>query len=106
MKGKELAELAMEYADFDFEFRFTDGYSNFPNVRSFEKLELCDIGYSDKVVVLTGDEGHKKRTRVCKNEKLKEVAKPLVDYIRKNYHPHVTVIVDCMHAEVLEGVEV
>jgi hypothetical protein len=43
---------------------------------------------------------------VSKNEELKEAAKPLVDYIRKNYHPHVTVIVDCMHAEVLEGVEV
>ena len=56
MKGKELAELAMEYADFDFEFCFTDGYSNFPNVRSFEKLELCDIGYSGKVVILTGKE--------------------------------------------------
>lgn len=43
---------------------------------------------------------------MSKNEELKEAAKPLVDYIRKNYHPHVTVIVDCMHAEVLEGVEV
>ena len=45
---------------------------------------------------------------MSKDEKLKleEVAKPLVDYIRENYHPHVTVIVDSIHAEVLEGVEV
>lgn len=56
MKGKELAELAMQYADFDFEFIFTDGFNRFPNVRSFEKLELCDIGHSDKVVLLSGDE--------------------------------------------------
>ena len=56
MKGKELAELGMQYADFDFEFVFTDGFSRFPNVRSFEKLELCDIGHSDKVVLLSGDE--------------------------------------------------
>lgn len=41
-----------------------------------------------------------------KNEELREVAKPLVEYIRANYHPHTTVIVDCNHAEVLEGVEV
>lgn len=43
---------------------------------------------------------------MSKNEELKEVARPLVEYIRKNYHPHVTVIVDSMHAEVLEGVAV
>ena len=43
---------------------------------------------------------------MSKNEELKNVAKPLVDYIRKNYHPHVSVIVDSMHAEILEGVAV
>lgn len=36
---------------------------------------------------------------------LKQVAKPVVDYIRRNYHPHVTVIIDSVHAEALEGVE-
>lgn len=56
MKGKDLINLAEEYPDFEFEFRFTDGYSNFPNVRSFNHLELCDVGHSDKVVILTGDE--------------------------------------------------
>ena len=34
----------------------TDGYSTFPNVRTFKNLELCDIGHSDKVVVLEGEE--------------------------------------------------
>ena len=43
---------------------------------------------------------------MSKNEELKELAKPLVEYIRKNYHPHTTVIIDCVHAEVLEGVAV
>ena len=56
MKGKDLIKLAEAYSDFEFEFRFTDGYSNFPNVRSFNHLELCDVGHSDKVVILTGDE--------------------------------------------------
>ena len=56
MKGKDLAELAMRYYDFDFEFSFTDGYNKFPNVRRFNKLELCDIGHSDKVVILSGEE--------------------------------------------------
>lgn len=56
MKGKDLIKLAEEYPDFEFEFRFTDGYSNFPNVRSFNHLELCDVGHSDKIVILTGDE--------------------------------------------------
>lgn len=43
---------------------------------------------------------------MSKNEELKELAKPLVEYIRKNYHPHTTIIIDCLHAEVLEGVAV
>ena len=43
---------------------------------------------------------------MSKNDELREVARPLVEYIRKNYHPHTTVIVDCNHAEVLEGVAV
>ena len=43
---------------------------------------------------------------MSKNEELKGLAKPLVEYIRKNYHPHTTVIIDCLHAEVLEGVAV
>lgn len=56
MKGKELKELCEQYPGFEFEFRFTDGYSTFPNIRSFNHLELCDIGHSDKVIIITGDE--------------------------------------------------
>lgn len=43
---------------------------------------------------------------MSRNEELKELARPLVEYIRKNYHPHTTIIIDCVHAEVLEGVAV
>lgn len=56
MTGKELKQLAEEYPDFEFQFTFTDGYNRFPNVRNFENLKLCDIGHSDKVVILTGSE--------------------------------------------------
>lgn len=40
------------------------------------------------------------------SKELYEVAKPLVDYVRKNYNPHTTVIVTPVSAEILEGVEV
>ena len=46
MKGSELAKLASQYPDYDFEFVFTDGYGAFPgdmNVRTFENLELCEL---------------------------------------------------------------
>lgn len=43
---------------------------------------------------------------MSKNEELKELARPLVEYIKKNYHPHTTIIIDVQHAEVLEGVAV
>ena len=56
MKGEELAKLATQYSDFEFEFTFTDGCNRFPNVRRFENLELCDIGHSDKTVLLSSEE--------------------------------------------------
>ena len=56
MKGEELAKIAMQYPDFEFEFVLTDGISKFPNVRVFEKLEVGDIGHSEKVVQLCGEE--------------------------------------------------
>lgn len=55
MTGRELGKLCELYPDFDFQFTFTDGYSRFPNVRTFTDLELCDIGHSDKVVVISGE---------------------------------------------------
>lgn len=56
MTGKELKDLCDQFPDFEFEFRFTDDCSVFPNIRTFNSLELCDIGHSDKVVVITGEE--------------------------------------------------
>lgn len=40
---------------------------------------------------------------MSKNEELRELARPIVEYLRKNWHPHTTVIIDCVHAELLEG---
>lgn len=37
------------------------------------------------------------------NEEFEMAAKPLVEFLHHNYHPHVKVIVDCMGAELLEG---
>lgn len=56
MKVSELIEKLSPYEDFDEEFVFTDGYSKFPNVRSFAVEEVADIGHSDKVVLLSGEE--------------------------------------------------
>lgn len=56
MKGNDLLKLCEQYPDYEFEFSFTDGCSKFPNVRTFDNLELCDIGHSNKIVILTGNE--------------------------------------------------
>jgi hypothetical protein len=40
------------------------------------------------------------------HQELKEAAKPLMDWLLKNCHPHTTAIVDSQLAEVLEGVAV
>ena len=36
-------------------------------------------------------------------EEFRELAEPLVDWLRKNYHPHATIIIGYDFAEVLEG---
>ena len=33
-----------------------------------------------------------------------EVVRPLIKWLNDNCHPHVTVVVDCSHAELSEGV--
>jgi hypothetical protein len=37
-------------------------------------------------------------------EEFEKAARPLMEWIGKNCHPHVTTIVDCSRAELVEGV--
>lgn len=39
-----------------------------------------------------------------KQNEFAEATKPLIKFIADNFHPHVTVIVDCSSAEMLEGI--
>lgn len=43
---------------------------------------------------------------LTKQEEFDALAKPLIKFINDNYHPHVSMIIDGTHAEVLEGVMV
>ena len=33
----------------------------------------------------------------------RELVKPLIEYLRKNYNPHCKIIVECDHAEIVKG---
>lgn len=56
MTVKELSDIYKQYGDFEIQFSFTDSCEKFLNIRTFSNIEICDIGYSDKVIYLTGDE--------------------------------------------------
>lgn len=57
MKAKELAEQLLKNPDFDVVFTTVDeGDVFWPNVRRFENIDINDIGYSDKVIILGGEE--------------------------------------------------
>lgn len=56
MKAKELIAILQQNPEFDVVVTICDGGDKFPNMRTFENIELADVGYSDKVIVLTGDE--------------------------------------------------
>ena len=38
------------------------------------------------------------------NEEFRKLAQPLVEYLRKHYHPHARIIIDYESAEIVEGV--
>ena len=56
MKAHELIAILQRNPDFDIEVVICDGVDKFPNIRTFTNIELADVGYSSKVIVLTGDE--------------------------------------------------
>ena len=56
MKAKELAELLLDLPEFEVEFSFMDtNHGNF-DLRCFENVKIDDVGHSDKVIKLGGDE--------------------------------------------------
>lgn len=63
MKAKELAEELLKHPDFDVEFTAWEKITNeeseggsYPCLIKYINVELGDIGYSDKVILLTGDD--------------------------------------------------
>lgn len=56
MKAKELIKILEQNPEFEVQFIFSDKSEKFLNLRSFENLELADVGHSSKVILLTGDE--------------------------------------------------
>ena len=57
MKLSELIESFVLFNDFDLEFLITEESDNkFMNFRKFKNIRVSDIGYSDKVIILEGDE--------------------------------------------------
>lgn len=58
MKAKELAEELLKHPDFDIKFHFMgfDDTEKWPIMFSFDNVNICDIGYSDKVIILSGTE--------------------------------------------------
>ena len=38
------------------------------------------------------------------NEEFRKLAQPLVEFLRKYYHPHARIIIDYESAEIVEGV--
>ena len=61
MKAKELAEELLKYPDFEVEliymtFHRDSIHTPFPNVYNYKVKGVADIGHSDRVVVLEGEE--------------------------------------------------
>jgi len=58
MKAKELAEHLSKYPDFEVEFSFSelDNSEWGMSVRRFKNVSIEDLGHSDKVALLGGEE--------------------------------------------------
>lgn len=47
--------------------------------------------------------GYKSETSISEVERFEKAAKPLMEFLAENFHPHVTVIVTSNSAELVEG---
>ena len=61
MKAKELAEELLKYPDFDVElsyitFKYDGIHTPFPNIYNYKIKGIADIGHSDKVIILNGEQ--------------------------------------------------
>ncbi len=56
MTAQELIEFLQKHPDFKVEFIFADNKDEVLNYRTFTNLDIADVGYSSKVILLTGDE--------------------------------------------------
>lgn len=56
MKCGDLIRRLERFKDFDIEIVISDITDDKLNVRTFKDVDIADIGYSDKVVLLSGDE--------------------------------------------------
>lgn len=57
MKAKELAEQLLKNPDFDVIFNIIDNGGSFGvSVKEFRNIDITDIGYSDKTIILGGEE--------------------------------------------------
>lgn len=58
MIAKELAEKLLQYPEYNVQFGFMEpDESNYGiSLRTFENIEITDIGHSDKVIMLSGKE--------------------------------------------------
>ena len=57
MKAKELAEQLLKNPDFDIVFNATENTEDFGvYIKNFENIKIIDIGYSDKIILLGGEE--------------------------------------------------
>ena len=41
---------------------------------------------------------------MTKEQEFRALTEPVIEFIKNNYHPHVTVIIDTNSAELLEGI--
>lgn len=46
------------------------------------------------------------KTEELKNTRFDELARPLIEYMKNNHHPHTVMIVDNKSAEIFEGIKV
>lgn len=58
MKVKEFIDMIKEYPDFELRFPVPDnvGEGVWPSSTSFVPVEICDVGYSSKVLIIEVEE--------------------------------------------------
>lgn len=68
-----------------------------------KEVESTNVRIEDGKLFVDVKFQEKSETKENLIKEFEKLSQPLIDFIKENYHPHCTIVINSYHAELLEG---